>query len=59
VSGGPFKNAVAFLNPSGKKVVLFANETEKSVAVEIEVGNSRAALDVPAQSMNTVILGDN
>ncbi len=59
VSRGPFKNAVAFLNPSGKKVVLFANETDKSVAAEIEVGDSRTALDVPAQSMNTVILGDD
>ena len=54
VSGGPFKSVVAFQNPGGRKVLVFANESDKPDSVAIEAGDSKVQLTVPAKSMNTV-----
>jgi len=56
VSGGPFKEMVAFENPDGSKVLAFANDTAQTVSATVAVGATSLRIDVPAQSMNTVIL---
>jgi glucosylceramidase len=56
VSGGPFKNIAAFQNPDGSKVLTFANDTGKVVFATLDVGAKPVRLEVPAQSMNTVVL---
>jgi glucosylceramidase len=56
VSGGPFKKAVAFLNRDGSRVLLIANDTDQVVSATLDTGTTPVRLDVPAQSMNTVIL---
>lgn len=59
VSGGPFKNVVAFLNPAGTRVIVFANDSEKAVPAEIDTGSSRVKIEALAKSMNTVIIPAN
>ena len=56
VSGGPFKEIVAFQNPDGGKVLVFANGDDKTVSATIKVDAASLRMDVPAKSMNTVIL---
>lgn len=56
VSGGPFKEVVAFQNPDGSKVLAFANNTNQTVSATLAIGATSLRMDVPAQSMNTVIL---
>ncbi|MEO7934515.1 MAG: glycoside hydrolase family 30 beta sandwich domain-containing protein [Chthoniobacterales bacterium] len=56
VSGGPFQKTVAFQNPDGSKVLAFANDTDRPVSAAVEAGGSTFQMDVPALSMNTVIL---
>ena len=56
VSGGPFKSVVAFQNPAGRKVLVFANESDKTATAVIEAEKSKVQLNVPARSMNTVIV---
>ena len=56
VSGGPFKEVVAFQNPEGSQVLAFVNNTDQPVSAALAVGATPLRLDVPAQSMNTVIL---
>lgn len=56
MSGGPFKNVVAFQNTDGSKVLLIANDTDQVVSTTLEAGATPVRLDVPARSMNTVLL---
>ena len=56
VTGGLFKNIVAFRNPAGDRVILFVNDAEQPVSTELEVAGARVKLDVPAKSMNTVTI---
>ncbi|MEO7100593.1 MAG: glycoside hydrolase family 30 protein [Luteolibacter sp.] len=56
VGGGPFKNVVAFQNTDGSKVLLIENDTDQVVSASLDTGATPVRLDVPAQSMNTVIL---
>lgn len=56
VSGGPFADVVAFQNPDGSKVLAFANVADQAVAVTVQVGETPVQLDVPAKSINTVML---
>jgi glucosylceramidase len=56
VSGGPFKEMVAFENLDGSKVFAFANDTAQTVSATLAIGATSRRMDVPAQSMNTVIL---
>ena len=56
VSGGPFKEVVAFQNPEGSQVLAFVNNTDQPVSAALAVGATPLQLEVPAQSMNTVIL---
>jgi len=56
VSGGPLKDVAAFLNPSGTKILIFANDSDQPVTAELETGDSAMKFDVPAKSMNTVTI---
>jgi glucosylceramidase len=56
VSGGSFKQMVAFQNPDGSKVLAFANDTDKPVSAAIKVGGATFQMKVPALSMNTLLL---
>ena len=56
VSGGPFKAMVAFQNPDGGKVLAFANDSDQAVSATVLFGATLLRMDVPAKSMNTVIL---
>jgi glucosylceramidase len=56
VSGGPFKNLVAFQNADGSKVLAFANKTDQMISATVAIGATSLRLDVPAQSMNTVVI---
>jgi glucosylceramidase len=56
VTGGPFKNVVAFLTPAGSKVLLFLNDTPQPISATLQSGLSTIALPVPARSMNTLII---
>jgi glucosylceramidase len=56
VSGGPFKEMVAFQNADGSKVLAFANKTDQMISATVQAGVGSVRLDVPAQSMNTVVL---
>ena len=56
LNGSPFQNTVAFSNPSGEKVVAFLNENDQTILVEIENKGKRFKLEVPAKSMNTIVL---
>ncbi|MFT4175100.1 MAG: glycoside hydrolase family 30 beta sandwich domain-containing protein [Luteolibacter sp.] len=56
VSGGPFQNIVAFLNLDGSKVLQFENASENIVTASIDSGDDFVKLNVPAKSMNTIII---
>lgn len=56
VSGGLFKHVVAFQNPDGSKVLAFANDADQNISSTLQEGSSAFQLDVPAKSINTVIL---
>ena len=56
VNGGPFKDVVAFRNPDGSRVLAFANKTDQMVSATLMVEATSLHLDVPAQSMNTIVL---
>jgi glucosylceramidase len=56
VSGGPFKEIVAFENTDGSKALAFANNTAQILSATVAIGATSVRMDVPAQSMNTVIL---
>lgn len=56
VSGGPFKKTVAFQNRDGSKVLLILNDTDQVVSATLDTGATPVRLDVPAKSMNTVVL---
>ena len=56
VNGGSFTNAVGFLNPLGSEVLVFANEADQDVSADLETDGVVVKLDVPAKSMNTVII---
>jgi glucosylceramidase len=56
VSGGPFRDVVAFLNPDGSKVLAFANDSGETVAITVQVGGAPVQAEVPAKSINTLIL---
>ena len=56
VRGGPFKAVVAFQNTDGRKVLIFANDSDKPVPTVLEAGDSKVQLEVPPKSMNTVLL---
>jgi O-glycosyl hydrolase len=47
---------VAFQNADGSKVLAFANNTDQNVSATVQAGAASLRMDVPAQSMNTVIL---
>ena len=56
IAAGPFKELVSFENPGGGKVLVFANDTDQTVSATLLVEATSLRLDVPAQSMNAVIL---
>ena len=56
VSGVAFKDLVAFRNPSGSKVLEFENGSDEPVVATIQSSGKVYRLQVPAESMNTIIL---
>lgn len=56
VRGGPFKQAAAFQNADGGKVLAFVNDGDQMVCASVQVGETWFQMDVPVKSMNTVLL---
>ena len=56
VSAGPFQAVAAFQNLDGSKVLAFVNNTAQTVSATVAVGAASLRMDVPAKSMNTLIL---
>ena len=56
VSGGPFKEVVAFQNLDGSKVLAFANGADLTVSAAVKIGDASFRMAVPAKSINTVVL---
>lgn len=56
VSGGPFKQIVAFQNPDGSRVLLIGNDTAHEIPATLAAGGTSVRLNVPAMSMNTFML---
>ena len=56
VAGGPFKAMVAFQNPDGSRVLMIENNTDRVVSGIVNADGTPVRLEVPAQSMNTLIL---
>lgn len=56
VSGGPFKDVVAFQNPDSTRVLIIGNATDREISAMLDAGGTLVRLNVPAQSMNTLTL---
>jgi glucosylceramidase len=56
VSGGPFKDIVAFRNSSGTKVIVFVNDREETIVTSIQHSGRVYPVQVPAKSMNTITI---
>jgi len=59
VTGGLPTGAVAFVNPSGNVVVEFENQSPKPLVVGLTARNHAYQMEVPARSMDTVIIAGN
>ena len=54
---GSFEDALAFVNPDGKVVVLAANQTGEAKPVTFQVAGKKArTATLPANSLNTFVL---
>jgi glucosylceramidase len=51
-------NVIAFRNPSGELVLIFSNAGDKPMPLTLRAGDNSANLEVPAKSMNSVVLSD-
>ena len=51
-------NAVAFATPDGRTVAILANPFQQAMTVTLESGNTDRHLRLPANSFNTICLGD-
>ena len=49
-------NVVAFRNPSGELVLILGNAGDKRLPLTLQTGNSTASLEIPAKSMNSLVL---
>jgi glucosylceramidase len=49
-------NAAAFRNPSGELVLILRNDGDNMLPVTLQSGNRAANLEVPAKSMNSLVL---
>ena len=54
--GGSHTDALAFVNPDGKIVLLVANQTEKVLPVSFLMGRTVKTARLPAMSLNTFLL---
>ena len=52
---GSYADALAFVNPDGRIVVLAANQTDQSKDVTFRVGRKDHTAQLPAQSLNTLL----
>ena len=50
------QNFVAFRNPSGELILIFCNPNANVLPITLQAGVGTAKLDVPARSMNSVVL---
>jgi len=53
---GSYEDALAFLNPDGKAVVLLANQDDVPKPVSIEIGGKVRNFTLPAASLSTIVL---
>jgi glucosylceramidase len=52
--GGAGANAVAFVNPDGEKVLIFANLGNSPQTLQIKIGGQSLAAEIPARSFSTL-----
>ncbi len=50
------KEAMAFVNPDGTVAVLLANKTMSPYTVDLQIGEESVKYEVPANSVNTILL---
>jgi glucosylceramidase len=56
VQGGAPNKVVAFQNTDGSRVLILSNDAKQTVSTTISVGDTVLQLDLPALSMNTIIM---
>jgi glucosylceramidase len=56
VQGGVPNKVVAFQNTDGSRVIILSNDAKQTVSTTISVGDTLLQLDLPALSMNTIIM---
>ncbi len=56
VHGGSLQRVVAFQNPDGSRVLIVLNDTDRPTSAVLDADGAPAQLDLPAQSMNTLVL---
>ena len=53
---GTYKDALAFVNPDGKVVVLAANQTGEPLPVSFQIGKKVKTATLPPNSVNTLVI---
>ena len=56
LTDGTYEDAIAFLNPDGKIVVLAGNQTEEPKAFTVVVNGKNKTFTLPAASLSTIVL---
>ena len=56
IAGGSCDEAIAFLNPDGKVVVLSANKTDEPKQFTVSLRDKNSTFTLPAQSLSTIVL---
>ena len=54
--GGDWEDSLGFLNPDGRVVLLLGNQNEDEKAISIRVSGKSLAVNLPASSVNTIVL---
>ena len=49
------RNCMAFVNPDGKLVVVYFNDTDELQAVSFDLSGEKTVVEIPAQSINTLV----
>ncbi len=49
-------NATAFESPDGRRVVVVHNPFDRTERLTLQAGETTLALDLPAESLNTVVV---
>ena len=54
--GGSYEEALGFLNPDGRTVLLLANKDAAPKTVSVELSGRTRTFELPASSINTIVL---